>query len=108
MHEIKIITNQRVVTAAGVPEKVKEAPEFQKAWVISITIRAKTGNAGFIYVCHWDDRATITTEGHILSAGETLLLDVHDIYDGYIDLSKIWIDASVNGDGISYIAFEVI
>jgi len=108
MHEIKIITNQRAVTAAGTPEKIKEAPEYHKAWVISITIRAKTGNAGVIYVCHWDDRATITTEGHILSAGEIMILDVHDIYDGYIDLSKIAIDAGTSGDGISYYGFEVV
>jgi len=108
MHEIRLITAQRAVTAAGTPEKLKEAPEFQQERFISITIRAKTGNAGFIYVCHWDDRATITTEGHVLSPGETMPLDVHDIYDGYIDLSKIAIDAGTSGDGISYYGFEVV
>jgi len=107
MHEIKLITNQRVVTTATTPEKIKEAPEFQQVKVISITIRAHTGNAGVIYVAY-EQLAASAAFGYVLAAGETLTLDVHDIYDGYLDLSKIWIDASVNGDGISYIAFEVI
>ena len=106
MHEIKIFTNQRVVTAAGTPEKIKEAPEWQKNKVISIIIRAHTGNAGFIYV--HETQAASAAIGYILSAGEVAILDVHDIYDGYIDLSKVWIDSSVDGDGISYVAFEVI
>ena len=107
MHEIRLITAQRAVTAAGTPEKIKEALESLQNKVISITIRAHTGNAGFIYVAY-EQSAASAAFGYVLSAGEVLPLDVHDIYDGYLDLSKIWIDASVNGDGISYIAFEVI
>ena len=107
MHEIRLITAQRVVTAAGTPEKIKEALESLQNKVISIQIRAHTGNAGVIYVAY-EQLAASAAFGYVLAAGETLTLDVHDIYDGYLDLSKIWIDASVDGDGISYIAFEVI
>lgn len=107
MNEIKFITAQRAVTAAGTPEKVKETPESHQHKVISLTIRAHTGNAGEIYVAY-ERAAASAAFGYILSAGEVLTLDVHDIYDGYLDLAKIWIDASVSGDGISYIAFEVI
>ena len=108
MHEIRLITAQRAVTAAGTPEKLKEAPEFQQAQVISIKIRAKTGNAGDVYIGAWTERATLSTAGDILAPGEVSILDVHDIYDGYIDLSQIGIDAANSGDGISYVAFEVI
>ena len=107
MHEIKLITQQRVVTAAGTPEKIKEALESLQNKVISITIRAHTGNAGFIYIAYEQSVASAAF-GYILTAGEVLTLDVHDIYDGYLDLSKIWIDAATSGDGISYVAFEVI
>ena len=107
MPEIKLFTAQRVVTTATTPEKIKEAPEWQKSKVISIMIRAHTGNAGFIYVSY-EQSAASAAFGYILAAGETLILDVHDIYDGFLDLSKIWIDSSIDGDGISYVAFEVI
>ena len=108
MHEIKILTAQRVVTAAGTPEKLKEDPEFQQNKVIAIRIRAKTGNAGDIYITYDEQRANASTVGDIIAPGEVYPLDVHDFYDGFLDLSKIWIDAANNGDGISYTAFEVI
>lgn len=107
MQEIGFITSQRAVTSAGTPEKVKEAPEQQKNKVIALTVRAHTGNAGFIYVAY-DQNAASAGFGYVLAAGETLTIDIHDVIDGFLDLSKIWVDASVNGDGISYIAIEVI
>lgn len=108
MPEMEILTAQRAVTAAGTPEKIKEAPEFHKNKVICISIRAKTGNAGDIYVTNAVERANASTVGHILAPGEVHVIDVSVILDAYIDLSKIWIDASDSGNGISYIAFEVI
>lgn len=107
MREIGLITAQRAVTAAGTPEKIKEAPEEFQSKVISVTLRAHTGNAGFIYVAY-NKIAASAAFGYVLAAGETLTLDVHDIIDGFLDLSKIWIDAATSGDGISYIAVEVI
>ena len=108
MPEIKILTAQRAVTAAGTAEKIKETPEPFQSKVISVTVRANTGNAGNIYVRNGDDVSSCSTTSYILSAGEVLTLDVHDIYDAYLNLSKIWIDADTSGDGISYVAFEVI
>ena len=105
--EIKLLTAQRAVTAAATPEKIKEAPEWQESKVISITIRANTGNAGVIYLSGIALTASAAF-GYILSAGETITLDVSKFFDAHIDLSKVWIDASVNGDGISYVAFEVL
>jgi len=104
--EIKLLTAQRAVTAAGTPERIKEAPEWQESKVIAVTIRANTGNAGFIYVS--SSILASAAFGYVLTAGETLTLDVSKFFDAYLDLSKILIDASVNGDGISYVAFEVL
>lgn len=108
MPELKILTAQRAVTAAGTPEKIKEAPETFQAKVISITIRANTTNAGNIYLRNGDDLSAVATTCYILTAGEVITIDLNQIYDAWLDLSHIYIDASVNGDGISYIAFEVI
>ena len=108
MPELKILTAQRAVTAAGTAERLKETPEFHKNLVIAIRIRAKTGNAGDIYITSTDQRASASTVGDILAPGEVYVLDVHDFYDGYLDLAEIWIDAATSGDGISYTAFEVI
>jgi len=107
MLEITPITNQRLVTAAGTPEKLKEAPQWQTSKVISVTIRAHTANAGNVYL-GFSNAITFATDGFLLAPGETITLDVHDFLDGYIDLSQIWIDAANSADGISYVAFEVI
>ena len=106
--EIGIITAQRAVTAAGTPEKLKEAPEWEHSKMISVKIRAKTGNAGDIYITNETDRASASTVGEVLAAGEFIVLDVHDFPDAYLNLSKIWIDAATSGDGISLTAFEVL
>ena len=108
MHEVKIVTGQRAVTAAGTAEKIKEAPEWQQAHVIAIRIRAATGNAGNIFIRNGEDVSACSTTGDIIAPGEVYVLDVSKWFDAYLDLSKIWIDAAVNGDSISYTAFEVI
>jgi len=108
MPEIRILTAQRAVTAAGTPEKIKEASEFHKNKVIAIRIRAKVSNAGDIYITSTDQRASASSAGDILAPGEVHPIDVHDFVDGYLDLAEIWIDAANSGDGISYMAIEVI
>lgn len=107
MHEITCLTAQRLVTAAGTPERVKEAPEWQHSKIICVTFRAHTANAGNVYLA-FSNGVTFATDSYLLSPGETLTLDVSKFMDAYIDLSKVWIDAANNGDGISYVAFEVI
>ncbi len=106
--DIIILTAVRAVTAAGTPEKVKEAPEQEFNKVLSVTIRSTGGNAGDVYVTNEEQRGAAATQDYILAPGETITLDVHDILGSFIDLSKLWIDAANSGDSISYIAFEVV
>lgn len=108
MHKIALLTGQREVTAAGTPEKIKEAYESEKNKVIVFMLRTKTGNAGDIYITYGEQRAVASTTGDIRGPGELWIMDVSQILDAYIDLSKIWIDAATNGDGISYSAIEVV
>lgn len=108
MPEIEILTAQRAVTAAGTPEKIKEAPETVDSHVIAILITANHDNAGLVYVVNEGERASASTVGRKLTPDKDVLLDVSQFADAWLDLSKIWIDAANSGDGISYIAFKVI
>lgn len=111
MPETKIITAQRVVTTAGTPEKIKEAPEYVNSQVIAVEFRAHTTNTGNIFITYEapsGDPANASTVGRILAAGEVFPIDMHDFKDMYIDLSKIWFDAAVSGEGLSYAAVKVI
>lgn len=59
----------------------------------TITIRALSTNTGLIYV---GTSLVSSSNGFELSPQETVSLDIANI-------STIWIDASVNGNGVSYI-----
>src|SRR4030042_358381 len=108
MPEIKIITGQRVVTAAGTPEQIAEAADMPRSEVIAVNIQANPANTGNIFIAPEAQRAAILTAGRILVPAGELTLDVHDFLDGWLDLRKIWVDAAVSGEGLSYVAFEVI
>jgi len=57
----------------------------------SATVKAKSTNTGLIYV---GDLNVDSTTGFILSAGDSLSVDVNNT-------NLIWIDSSVNGEGVS-------
>ena len=60
---------------------------------LSITIKAKSTNTGLIFVGF--DNTVSSTTGFILSAGEPVSYAISNT-------NKIWIDSSVNAEGISY------
>lgn len=103
---IKIVTDQRAVTAAGTPEQIYEGAPLE---VVIINIRAKKGNAGDIYIAMEKDRANASTEGDILAPGESIEYNVRELgIDCFLDLAEIWIDAANSGDAISFSAFKVV
>jgi len=59
-----------------------------------VIIRAKTGNAGTIYV---GDSAVAAANGYELVAGESIVLPLS------ANLNEIYIDTNNNGDGVRYI-----
>ena len=76
------------VTTAGTAVQLASSNAIK-----SITIRAKSTNTGIIYV----GTSTVSSaNGFQLSSQETVSLDIANI-------STIWIDSSVNGEGVSYI-----
>lgn len=86
----KITTGQVVVPTAGTA--VPLSPGF--AIMAGVKIKALAANTGDIYV---GDSAVYAAEGFVLDAGESEFFEIDNP-------GKIWIDASVNGDGVSYFA----
>ena len=77
---------QKTVTTAGTAEQLASTSTIK-----SIAIKALASNTGIIYV---GNSGVDSTNGYELEAGEgiTLLID---------DPSDIYIDSSVNGEGVS-------
>jgi|1_EtaG_2_1085319.scaffolds.fasta_scaffold58833_1 hypothetical protein len=81
-------TNQFTVTTAGT------AVQLQTSANLSLTIKALAGNTGLIYV---GDSTVDSSTGFELSAGDSVSLAISQN-------NVIWLDCSVNGEGVSVIA----
>lgn len=84
-----ITTGQKNVTTAGTAEVLASASNIK-----SIAIKAKSTNTGNIFV---GTSTVSSTTGYILTANETVTLDLDSTSD-------IYINSSVSGEGVSYIA----
>lgn len=89
-------TNQKTVTTAGTREPLAAGEGLK---VLSITIKALRGNGGKIYI---GDNLVSSSVGFELDAADSIDLATDDPTKP-IDLTQIWIDASVSGEGVSYI-----
>ena len=88
------ITGQKTVTTAGTAVQL---PNVRIPDGFKVIIVAMPANAGFIYL--GNSKASVENVAdrlNRLDAGDSIALQV-------TDLSTVWIDASVNGEGISYI-----
>jgi len=84
---------RKVVTTAGTREQLVASSTPCK-WVILI---AKTDNTGTIVVGGSTVVAALATrQGTPLDAGDSVRLDIDDLYD-------IYLDATVNGEGVTYL-----
>ncbi len=78
----------KAVTTAGTRETLVAATTP----CLAVTIQAKRANTGYVYV----GGATVaSTDGVDLAPGESMTLGVDD-------LVKIYLDVSVNGEGVKY------
>lgn len=81
----------KTVTSAGTAETLKSS-EFR---VREAVIMAEGDNTGNIYI----GGSAIDSTGHYLAAGEKFSLPMDEDNGGH-DLSKIYIDADTNGEGV--------
>ena len=81
---------KKVVTSATTDETLAST----QAILSGVTIKAEASNTGIIYV---GAEGVAAATGFELAAGEQLFLEI-------ADLTTVWIDASVSGDGVTYVA----
>ena len=62
-----------------------------------IMVKAKVANTGVIYLGNDGANAVSSTTGLELSAGDAV------IFEWVGNLGEIWVDSSVNGEGVSWI-----
>lgn len=76
----------QTVAAAGTPVQLTTT----STPILSVAVKALHGNTGMIYVGGPD------SQDCVLDAGEPVSMDVDNLTD-------VWIDADVNGEGVSYL-----
>ena len=89
-----IMAGEKTVAAAGTAEAISGAKRVK-----ALTIVAKSGNTGQVYV-GGSDVASSTNDG--LDAGEVVSFES----DGWMDLKDIFVDAGVNGEGVDFYAVK--
>ena len=89
-----IIASEKTVTSAGTAEALASAQRVR-----SVTIIAKTTNAGQVYV-GGSDVASTTNDG--LNPGDELEVPA----ENWLDLADIYIDVDTNGEGVDFYAVK--
>jgi hypothetical protein len=79
---------QTNVTTAGTRVQLSNL-----ALLSGVTIKAKSTNTGVIYL---GDSGVTSSNGHRLLASESVFIEIDNV-------NRLYIDSSVNGEGISYI-----
>jgi hypothetical protein len=99
--DLQLVGAQMTVTAAGTRQPLAVGNSTIMK-VRSVTIRALRTNTNNIYL---GDSAVAAAVSYILAAGETLNFEVsmEEWKNGVsINLSKIYVDAAVTGEGVCY------
>ncbi len=88
-----LLSDRKVIAATGTAERLEAANHT----VSQIIIQAETDNTGLVAIGGPNVDITATSqEGIQLYAGEI----APPLFD--IDLYHVWLDAAVNGDGVTY------
>lgn len=96
-HETLAISGKTAVTTAGTAVALGS-----QAIAGPLAIRALHANTGLIYVGNDNADDVASTNGFELAADETIILS-------YVaNLSDIYVDSAVNGEGICWLALEVV
>lgn len=84
-----VYTGKTTVSSAGT-----EVVLASSQAVYSVTVKALASNTGLIYV---GGAGVSSTTGFQLSARDSVSLDI-------TDLSTVWVDCAVNGEGVTWLA----
>jgi hypothetical protein len=90
-----IENGRKVVATAGTAEALAASTAVKM-----VTVQAELSNTGVITIGTTTvDAAEPTRTGIALEAGDTITLDLDD-------LAKVYIDATVNGEGVTFVYFN--
>jgi len=95
--DLDVGQGEKTVTAAGTAERLATGSRYNVA-VLSVTIKALSTNTGKIYV---GDHEVASTNGLDLDPRDSV--DLVGTEKHPINLSKIYIDSAVNGEGVRFI-----
>jgi hypothetical protein len=84
-----LVSGTKTVASAGTAEQISSTT----VPIQSVVIKAESDNTGIVYV----GDSSVDSGDFPLSAGDAITLNVDD-------LTKVYLDVSVNGDGAHYIA----
>lgn len=84
-----VVHGQKTIGAAG----TEEALASSTALAAGVRVKALHANTGWVYVGAYP---VTSTTGFVLDAGEEVFIEVDNLAD-------VFIDVSVNGEGVSYI-----
>lgn len=90
------ISGQKTVTTAGTELQLATARVVNCA----VMVKALPGNGGVMYVGQAAGAVSSST-GMPLSPGDAL------IFENVGDLSEIWVDATVNGEGVAWLLLSI-
>ena len=85
-----LVSSEKTVSASGTAEALSSSQRVK-----SVTVIAKTGNTGQVYV-GGSDVASTTNDG--LAPGDALEVGS----EGWLDLNDIYVDADTNGEGVDF------
>ena len=91
----------KTIAAAGTKEQLTTS----ELKVPDVTIQAKSINTGTVYI---GDNQVSSSLGIELVAGDSIALQNDDLgsADAKISLRNIWLDVSVNGEGVTVLYLE--
>ena len=85
-----LVSSEKTVSASGTAEALSSSQRVK-----SVTIIAKSGNTGQVYV-GGSDVATATNDG--LDSGDAIEVNA----ESWMDLADIYLDVDTNGEGVDY------
>jgi hypothetical protein len=85
-----LYTGKKTVAAAGTAEALGESQTL----TVGVTIKAEADNTGTVYV---GDEDVDSASGFQLAKGESIFIPIND-------LAAVYLDVSVSGDGVTYLA----
>lgn len=85
-----LYAGQQTVAVAGTAVVLAASQSLRSG----VRVKADTTNNGFVYV---GNASVDSTHGFILAGGDEVFIEIDDI-------SKVYIDASINDQGVSYVA----